>query len=112
MQDEPRRRTGDCRVKLAPDVLQRLDRMAETYGMPPATLGAFAIVEWLNQKENSLQLGRMAVLDMSRRVGGQVEEAITAALKDPEFDSMLLKATDSIQGQLPIDGEVSKGDAA
>ena len=34
------RRTGDCRVKLAPSMMERLESLAELYGMPSATFAA------------------------------------------------------------------------
>ena len=39
------RRTGDCRVKLDPDMLERLEKLAKAYGFPVATMAAMAIGE-------------------------------------------------------------------
>ena len=68
MNDTTTRRTDNVRVKLAPDMMERLERMASNYGMPTATLCAFAIAEWLAGKENNLALSRMAVMDMGRKI--------------------------------------------
>lgn len=63
------RRTGDLRVKLAPDMLARLEAMATAYGMPGATFAAFAIADFINRQDNNQKLTRMAVLDMARNFG-------------------------------------------
>lgn len=86
------RRTGDCRIKLSPDMLHRLEKMADTYGMPSATLAAFAVAEWLNQKEAGLAMSRMAVMDIGRKVGGAIEEQLAQLVNDPEFERMTIAA--------------------
>lgn len=52
------RRTGDCRIKLAPEMLKRLEVMAEHYGMPMATLAAFAVAEWVGEQEHKISMMR------------------------------------------------------
>ena len=77
MNDTTTRRTDNVRVKLAPDMMERLERMAGNYGMPTATLCAFAIAEWVTGKENNLAMSRMAVMDMGRKMGGQIGDMIS-----------------------------------
>lgn len=98
------RRTGDCRIKLAPMMLERLEKMADLYGMPSATLAAFALAEWINQKDNALQLGRMAVMDIGRKVGGALEEQLKDVVDSPDFARMALQAEGALsQRNLPLD---------
>lgn len=114
MNDTTTRRTDNVRVKLAPDMMERLERMASNYGMPTATLCAFAIAEWVAGKENSLALGRMAVMDIGRKVGGQVAGLIEEIANSPDFDAAILQASSGALSQpnLPLDGEAApKGEA-
>lgn len=113
MNDTTTRRTDNVRVKLAPDMMERLERMASNYGMPTATLCAFAIAEWLAGKENNLALSRMAVMDMGRKMGGHVAEMITQIVEGPEFDQLVSQSSVALsQTNLPLDGEAApKGDA-
>lgn len=108
MNDTTTRRTDNVRVKLSPDMMQRVDRMAASYGMPTATLCAFAIAEWVAGKENSLALGRMAVMDIGRKVGGQFAEMIEGLANSPEFEATVLTQSTALsQPNLPLDGEAS-----
>lgn len=110
MNDTTTRRTDNVRVKLAPDMMERLERMAGSYGMPTATLCAFAIAEWVSQKENSVAMSRMAVMDIGRKVGGAIETQLQALAEDPEFHAMALQMQSPALNQvnLPLDGEAPK----
>jgi len=112
MNETTTRRTDNVRVKLAPDMMERLERMAGNYGMPTATLCAFAIAEWVNGKENNLAMSRMAVMDMGRKMGGQVGEMIAQLAEGPEFDHIVSQASVALsQTNLPLDGEAPKDGA-
>ena len=104
------RRTGDCRIKLAPVMMERLEKMADLYGMPSATLAAFALAEWINQKDNALSMSRMAVMDIGRKVGGALEEQLKELAESPEFAQQTLQAEGLLsQPSLPLDPEAPKG---
>ena len=106
MNDATTRRTDNVRVKLAPEMMERLERMASNYGMPTATLCAFAIAEWVAGKENNLALSRMAVMDMGRKMGGQVGEMISQMVEGPEFEQIVAQSSVALsQTNLPLDGE-------
>lgn len=98
------RRTGDVRIKLAPEMLARLEAMATSYGMPGATFAAFAIADFINRQDQQVKLSRMAVMDMARNVGvddDMLERALAAAL--PGISKALG------QENLPLDHEAPKG---
>ena len=76
---DPIRRTDTVKIKLAPDMIVRLDEQARSYGMPPATLCAFAVADWLKRQENAEKLTRMAVLDATRS-SMPSDEQISAAI--------------------------------
>lgn len=101
MSDSPTRRTGDVRMKLAPSKLEELEQLAVLYGMPAATLAAFAVVEWMNGKANNLRLARMAVLETTRGMQAQVANVLNQIADDPEFQKMVVTAPSG----LPLDGE-------
>jgi len=74
-------RTEALRLKLSQDMMERLARRAATFGMPEATLAAFAVADFLNRQEAQDNLMRMAALDMSRRAVDMDEEKLDAAFK-------------------------------
>jgi len=69
MSDQTIRRTDSIRVKLAPEMLERVEALAINFGMPTATLCAFAVATWVRQQEQSASLARMAVMDVTKRAG-------------------------------------------
>ena len=66
-------RTDAVRVKLAPEMLARVEKLADDFGMPTATLCAFAVASWVRTTEQQASLARMAVLDASRRAGENLQ---------------------------------------
>lgn len=108
------RRTGDLRVKLAPEMLARLEAMATDYGMPGATFAAFAIADFINKQENTKRLTSMAVLDATRRAGEQMPELSDDRLEKifaPMIAAIAQEAALS-QKNLPLDGEAAPGSGA
>jgi hypothetical protein len=61
------------RVKLSPEMLDRVEKMAADYGMPSATFCAFAVGDFVRRSEQQAQLGRMAVMDAARRSGDAMD---------------------------------------
>lgn len=59
------RRTDSIRVRLSPDMMTRFEELADRYGMPPATLAAFAIARFVQQDENNLNIARDALNRMA-----------------------------------------------
>jgi len=59
-------RTDSIRLKLAPDMHARLEKYAQSYGMPLSTLGAFALADWVNKQDLNASMTRMAVLEATR----------------------------------------------
>ena len=108
MTDSPTRRTSDVRLKLAPAKLEELEQLAVLYGMPPATLAAFAVVEWMNGKSHALKLSRMAVLESARGMQAQLANMLNQFVDDPDFQKLVVTAPSG----LPIDDKAgSAGDA-
>lgn len=81
--NEPIRRTDTVKIKLAPEILSRLESQARVYGMPPSTLCAFAVADWLQRQENNAHLTKMAVMHAADNVApdnDQLMRALEAAL--------------------------------
>ena len=99
------RRTEEVRLKLGPDMLVRLNSLAEAHGFPVATMGAVAVAEWVVGKEQSQQNQRMMLLDMSRKMSGDLAEILAQVANDPaslaEAEGIAKKAKDQLS--LPLD---------
>lgn len=74
--DERVKRTDSVRVKLSPEMSDRVEKMASEFGMPSATFCAFAVGDFVRRSEQQQSLTRMAVLDASRRSGDVIDEAV------------------------------------
>ncbi len=108
------RRTDSIRVRLAPDMMERFENLASSYGMPPATLCAFAVARFVQQEETNAQLTRMAVLDASRKSGERLDEVFSEDNLDkilgPIFKTFMEQMQPELpqalhQKSLPLDGE-------
>lgn len=102
--NEPIRRTDAVKIKLAPDILGRLEEQARAFGMPPSTLCAFAVADWLQRQENNAKLTRMAVMGMSKNIGmdeSMLERLVAASMPG------IAKALG--QENLPLDHEGPEG---
>jgi len=78
-------RTESVRVKLSPQMSQKLEGLAVEHGMPTSTLAAFAISHWINDQEQKAKMQKLAILDASRRMAEsfdpeRMEKALAAAL--------------------------------
>lgn len=102
---ESSRRTGDCRIKLAPDMMERLEALAKANGFPVATMAAVAVGEWVNTKEQAQRNQRMLMLDVGRQIGGGMQKMFEAMADDPEVQVVSEGIAKRLQGQgdLPLD---------
>lgn len=82
------KRSGDVRMKVSDDVEARLLRISELFGLPPSTLAAFAVGQWLSQQERTLQL--------SETIGNKVVETMGEAItKELQQLGLFTKVPDS-----------------
>lgn len=114
------RRTDSIRVRLAPEMMDRFEALAARYGMPPATLCAFAVARFVQQEENNASLTRMAVLDAARKSGEKMDEMFNEESMEKIFGPMFKALMEQMQPELtqalqqkslPLDGEASREDA-
>ena len=76
MNDRPIRRTDSVKIKLSPELMDRLDLQAQQFGMAPSTLCAFAVAEWLQNRERNERLARTAVLDAAGSAGDTMNSVV------------------------------------
>jgi hypothetical protein len=87
-------------------MMERFEDLAKRFGMPPSTLCAFAVADWVQRQENNAQLARMAVLDATRR-GMPDADALERVL-----EAVMPAAVKALaQPNLSLDGEASQGGA-
>ncbi len=98
---EENKRTGSMRIRLSPEMLERFEKLAKRYGMPPSTLAAFAIARFVQSEETN----RMVVMDAARQqvkaMEGQVTDERLERLLGPMFENMLTM----FQNTKPAEGE-------
>ena len=110
MNDTTTRRTDSVRVKLAPDMLTRLEAQAKAFGMPVATVCAFAVADWIQRKENEKAMTRMAVLEATRKSGEMFN--MTDEQMERVFAPMLVELAKQqalTQENLPLEHEGPAG---
>lgn len=93
-------RTDSVRLKLAPDMVARLERLAEAYGMPLSTLGAFALAEWVVGKENNVRLTREAVMGVGAVIGGEAQKALAELAASPQLEQFIALAGSQVASQI------------
>lgn len=85
------KRSDTLRVRLAPEILDRLEKAAARHGFTLATYAAFAISRHLVEEEDRKQAVRLGVLEASRRsvdsVMGQLDLAELLKAADAATDA-------------------------
>lgn len=71
------KRGGDVRMKVAEDIEARLQRISQVYGMPPSTLAALAVGQWVAQQERMLMMTEA----MANAVGEKMGDAVANELR-------------------------------
>lgn len=96
-----RRRSVEVRVKLSPVLSERFSAIAERRGLPPATLAAVALGEYVEAQETRLQLQRMATVDVSKRAVDLISspDSVAALAKSIFSDPAMLSALASSAGE-------------
>jgi hypothetical protein len=100
------RRTEEVRLKLGPEMLERFSVQAEAYGFPLATMAAMAVADWVVSKEQAAANQRMLLMDIGRKMSGDVAKLFEAIADDPaalvEAGNIAKKAQDQLN--LTLDG--------
>jgi len=70
------------RIKVAPDILRRLEALALRFGLPSSTLAAYAVAQWLAQQEQGSQLAEA----VAKQIGGDAGDVLRRLLELVEFE--------------------------
>ena len=65
-------RDETLRIKVAPDIVRRLEALAVRFGLPSSTLAAYAVAQWLAQQEQGANIAEA----IAKEVGGQAGDVI------------------------------------
>ena len=101
------RRVEKVAIMFSPEMKERLDKIAVSFGMPPSTLCSFAVASWVQSQENQLAMARMAVMQIARQTGEKMDELNLDKILQPMIVEMAKQQGDP-QGLLPLDPGASK----
>lgn len=71
------KRGGDLRSKVSEDIEARLYRISQIYGMPPSTLAALAVGQWVAQQERTLSMTEA----MANKIGETMGDAVANEMR-------------------------------
>lgn len=71
------KRSDTLRVKVSPDMNERLDRLSQMLGLPPSTLAALAVGNWVANQERGFGIAEQ----MAEVIGNQLGEGMADELK-------------------------------
>ena len=95
MANPENQRNTRLNVRLAPDMLQRVSRVAERLGLAPATVGAIAIAEYVNRKDSERELMEM----IARTQGAAALQLAEKIFEDPEALARMASAVEAAEQQ-------------
>jgi len=70
-------RDETLRIKVAPDILRRLEALALRFGLPSSTLAAYAVAQWLSQQEQGANVAQA----VAKEIGGHAGEMLRDLLQ-------------------------------
>lgn len=76
------KRDDSVRVSVTPETKERLQRIADAFGMPAATIAGVAIGQYIAQQERALSLVEHMTDKMADSVGGALGEQLKLFLKE------------------------------
>ncbi len=104
-------RTDSMRVRIAPEMMERFEKIALRYGFPPSTLAAFAISKFVQSEENTLQFSRMAIMDATRKQATQTADMFNDDAMERVFGPLLenIMKEQLLQNMTPGAGQPENG---
>ena len=76
------KRDDSLRINMATETKERLQRVADAFGIPPATLAALAIGQYIAQQERTLVAVESMTDKMVQAVGGELGEQLKLFMKE------------------------------
>ncbi len=74
-------RDETLRIKVAPDIVRRLEALATRFGLPSSTLAAYAVAQWLAQQEQGANVAQA----IAKEIGGQAGDVIRLLIEQGDF---------------------------
>lgn len=93
MANPENQRNTRLNVRLAPDMLERVGRVAERLGLAPATVGAIAVAEFVNRKDSERELMEM----IAKTQGAAALQALERVFADPEALARMASAVEAAE---------------
>ena len=75
-------RDETLRIKVAPDIVRRLEQLALRFGLPSSTLAAYAVAQWLAQQEQGANMAQA----VAKETGGNAGDVLRKMLELVEFE--------------------------
>lgn len=69
-------RDETLRIKVAPDILRRLESLALRFGLPSSTLAAYAVAQWLAQQEQGANIAEAVAKEIGGHAGDVIRQLI------------------------------------
>ena len=76
------KRDDSLRINMSTETKERLQRVADAFGMPPATIAALAIGQYIAQQERTLVAVESMTDKMAQAVGGELGEQLKLFIKE------------------------------
>lgn len=64
------------RIKVAPDILRRLEALALRFGLPSSTLAAYAVAQWLAQQEQGANVAQAVAKEIGGHAGDVIRQLV------------------------------------
>jgi len=64
------------RIKVAPDILRRLEALAFRFGLPSSTLAAYAVAQWLAQQEQGASVAQAVAKEIGGHAGDVIRQLV------------------------------------
>lgn len=80
----PSKRSQSMRVRLQPQIRERLDALSDLYGLPPATIIAFVTGQWIAQQEKTAAMVGNITETLSAELKNQAATFIQAMAESPK----------------------------
>ena len=69
-------RDETLRIKVAPDIVRRLEALATRFGLPSSTLAAYAVAQWLAQQEQGANIAEAVAKEIGGHAGDVIRQRI------------------------------------
>lgn len=68
------KRGDSLRMKVTPDIMERLDKISRVLGVPPSTLCAVAVGQWVAQQERSFMMTESLANSLGAKLGDELAD--------------------------------------